>query len=95
LPDVERASPTPKPFRRALRDLTADFGRLTIPLLALTAVAIVLLLVAGGRARETYFALSYFHVGLEGAALAQLVFGRPLELARPETRVGFDAEATT
>ena len=31
--------------------------------------------VGGGRAREAYFALSYFHVGLEGAALAQLVFG--------------------
>ena len=106
LPDVERESPTPKPFRRALRDLQADFGRLTIPLLALTVVAIVLLLLEGGRARETYFALSYFHVGLEGAALAQLVFGaravsrfRPRRdarrLAGPDASVRLDVEATT
>lgn len=106
LPDVERDSPTPKPFRRAVRDLQADFGRLTIPLLALTGVAIVLLLLEGGRARETYFALSYFHVGLEGAALAQLVFGaqavarvRPRRDARPlaaaDAGVRLDVEAAT
>jgi hypothetical protein len=75
LPDVERASPTPKPFRRALADLRVDFGRLTTPLLALTVLAIAYLLLGGGGAREGYFALSYFHVGLEGAALAQLFFG--------------------
>jgi hypothetical protein len=106
LPDVERESPTPKPFRRALRDLQTDFGRLTIPLLALTVVAIVLLLLEGGRARETYFALSYFHVGLEGAALAQLVFGahavsrvgirgEALRLAGADAGVRLDVEATT
>ncbi len=74
LPDVERRSPTPKTFRRALADFSADFGRFTTPLLGLTVGAILLLLVGGGRAREAYFALSYFHVGLEGAALARLVF---------------------
>jgi hypothetical protein len=106
LPDVERESPTPKPFRRAMRDLQADFGRLTIPLFALTVVAIVLLLLEGGRARETYFALSYFHVGLEGAALAQLVFGAHAvsrfrtrrdarRLAGPDASVRLDVEATT
>jgi hypothetical protein len=106
LPDVERESPTPKPFRRALRDLRVDFGRLTLPLLALTALAIALLLLEGGRARETYFALSYFHVGLEGAALAQLVFGAravsparpPREALRPsrsDAGVRLDAEAAT
>jgi hypothetical protein len=106
LPDVERESPTPKPFRRALRDLQTDFGRLTMPLLALTVVAIVLLLLEGGRARETYFALSYFHVGLEGAALAQLVFGahavsrvgirgEALRLAGADAGVRLDVEATT
>lgn len=96
LPDVERESPMPKTFRRALRELQADFGRLTIPLLALTAVAIVLLLLEGGRARETYFALSYFHVGLEGAALAQLGFGADAgALAGPDARVRLDVEAAT
>jgi hypothetical protein len=106
LPDVERESPTPKPFRRALRDLQADFGRLTVPLLAFTVVAIVLLLLEGGRARETYFALSYFHVGLEGAALAQLAFGvRAVSRVRtrraahsltgPDAGVRLDVEATT
>jgi len=106
LPDVERESPTPKPFRRALLDLKADFGRFTIPLLVLTAVAIVLLLLEGGRARETYFALSYFHVGLEGAALAQLVFGagavsrirargRAPLLSGADAAVRLDAEAAT
>jgi hypothetical protein len=106
LPDVERESPIPKPFRRALLDLRADFGRLTLPLLAVTAVAIALLLLEGGRARETYFALSYFHVGLEGAALAQLVFGAralshasatrgALRLARTDPGVRLDVGATT
>ena len=83
LPDVERNSPTPKTFRRALADFRADFGRFTTPLLVLTAAAILLLLLGGGRARETYFALSYFHVGLEGAALARLVFGGSAAVARP------------
>lgn len=90
MPDVDRGSPTPKTFRRALAELRADFGRLTTPLLVLTTLAVAYLLVGGGRAREAYFALSYFHVGLEGAALARLFFG-----GRPAGRVRLDVEATT
>jgi hypothetical protein len=86
LPDVERSSPTPKTFRRALADFKADFGRFTAPLLLLAGAAILLLLLGGGRARETYFALSYFHVGLEGAALARLVFAGPVLVARRDLR---------
>ncbi len=76
MPDVDWVSPTPKPFRRARAQLRADFGRFTTPLLVLAAAAMAYLLLGGGRAREAYFALSYFHVGLEGAALARLCFGR-------------------
>jgi hypothetical protein len=107
LPDVERISPTPKTFRRALADFRADFGRFATPLLVLTVAAILLLLLGGGRARETYFALSYFHVGLEGAALAGLVFGgstavlvpgakratRPLPVSASPVRVDVEAAA--
>jgi len=94
LPEVERRSPTPKTFRHALAELRADFGRLTTPLLALSAAAIVLLLLGGGRAREAYFALTYFHVGLEGAALARLGLGRG-DAVEAEAIVTADLRATS
>ena len=53
-----------------------DFGRLTTPLLWLTAAAVVLIFLGGGAARNAYFALTYFHVGLEAAALARAGLGR-------------------
>lgn len=71
MPELDRRAPAPKPWRRALADLRVDFGRLTPALLWLTAAAVVLIFVGGGAARNAYFALTYFHVGLEAAALAR------------------------
>ncbi len=71
VPEVERAAPLPHPFRRALALFEADFGRWARPLLVACVLATPLLLLGGGAAREAYFALGYFHVGLEAAALAR------------------------
>ncbi len=71
MPELDRRAPVAKPLRRSLAELRADFGRLTTPLLWLTAAAVVLIFFGGGVARDAYFALTYFHVGLEAAALAR------------------------
>jgi hypothetical protein len=71
VPEVERASKVPHSFRRALALFDAELGRWARPLLIACVVAAPLLLVGGGAAREAYFALTYFHVGLEAAALAR------------------------
>jgi len=76
VPDVDRATRVPKPFRVALGDFKADLGAWAWPLLALAGLSIPLMFVGGGIARESYFALTYFHVGLEAAALARLTLGR-------------------
>jgi hypothetical protein len=70
VPEVERAAKVPHSFRRALALLEADFGRWARPLVVACVLAVPLLLLGGGAAREAYFALTYFHVGLEAAALA-------------------------
>jgi hypothetical protein len=77
VPEVDRDSPVPWTFRRALVAMRADFGRFAVPLLAGCAASIPLLVIGGGVARETYFALTYFHFGLEAAALVRLLC-RPL-----------------
>ncbi|HEX9104310.1 MAG TPA: hypothetical protein VF997_19000 [Polyangia bacterium] len=71
VPELERPSKVPHSFRRALALFEADFGRWARPLLVVCVVAAPLLLWGGGAAREAYFALTYFHVGLEAAALAR------------------------
>lgn len=76
VPDVDRAAPLPQTFARALSLLRADLGRLATPAIALSVAAAPLILVGGGAAREAYFALTYFHVGLEAAGLARLSRGR-------------------
>jgi hypothetical protein len=93
LPEVDRPHASPKPLRRALLDLRADFGRWTVAIAVLTAAAGVAILCGGGAAREAYFALTYFHVGLEGAALLRLGLTRrraasPILAVRPRARVG-------
>ncbi|MCU1276761.1 MAG: hypothetical protein JWM53_307, partial [bacterium] len=70
VPEIERVSKVPQTFRRALTLFDADLGRWARPLLVACVVAAPLLLLGGGAAREAYFALTYFHVGLEAAALA-------------------------
>ena len=71
VPDLERPSKTPHSFRHALARFEADFGRAARPLLVACIAAAPLIIWGGGAAREAYFALTYFHVGLEAAALAQ------------------------
>jgi hypothetical protein len=70
VPDLERPCHVPHSFRRALALFEADYGRWARPLLVVCIVAAPLMLLGGGSAREAYFALTYFHVGLEAAALA-------------------------
>ena len=71
VPEVERASKVPPSFRRALALFDADLGRWARPLLLACVIGAPLMLIGGGVAREAYFALTYFHVGLEAAALAR------------------------
>ena len=73
---------------------------MTTPLLWLTAAAVVLIFFGGGTARNAYFALTYFHVGLEAAALARAGLARrtqprsigaqsaPLSEAHPQAAAG-------
>jgi hypothetical protein len=75
VPEVERPAPVPHTFRRALALLRADLGRWTTPVLVGCALAAPLILVGGGRAREAYFALTYFHIGLEAAVLVGMAAG--------------------
>jgi hypothetical protein len=90
LPEVDRQAPVPKPFRRAFLDFAADFKAWALPLLVLAPCAVGTMLMGGGVARELYFALTYFHVGLEAAALARIGLGRREEHPRarglPEPR---------
>jgi hypothetical protein len=53
--------------------LRADLGRWAIPLAAVCAAAPFVILLGGTTARETYFTLAYFHIGLEAAALVGLL----------------------
>ena len=71
VPELERPSKVPHSFRRALALFEADFGRWARPLLVVCVASLPLILFGGGVAREVYFALTYFHVGLEAAALAR------------------------
>jgi hypothetical protein len=71
VPELERPSKVPPSFRRALALFEADFGRWARPLLVVCVASLPLILFGGGVAREAYFALTYFHVGLEAAALAR------------------------
>jgi len=71
VPELERPSKVPHSFRRALALFEADFGRWARPLLVVCVASLPLILFGGGVAREAYFALTYFHVGLEAAALAK------------------------
>lgn len=74
-PELDRPTPLPHSFGRALALLSDDLGRLTWPALAACLVAPPLIAVGGGAAREAYFALTFFHVGLEAAALARALAG--------------------
>jgi hypothetical protein len=87
-PEVDRRAPVPKPFRRAFLEFAADFKGWALPLLLLAGGAVALMLIGGGVAREAYFALTYFHVGLEAAALARLGLRRA---AAPARRQGLPA----
>lgn len=78
IPDVERARPVPPPFLRAWAQLKSELGRLAAPVVVLGAVSVPLLLLGAGPAREAYFALTYFHLGLEAAVVAGQLARAPL-----------------
>jgi len=73
MPEVDRQAPVPQSFRRAFALLHSDLGRLTLPAITVCLLALPTILLGGGVAREAYFALTYFHIGLEAAALARQV----------------------
>lgn len=75
VPDVDRPAAVPQTFRVAWSRLRADLGRWALPLAAACAVAPFVILLGGTTARETYFTLAYFHIGLEAAALVGLIRG--------------------
>jgi hypothetical protein len=84
VPELERPSKLPQTFRRALALFEADFGRWARPLLVACVASVPLILWGGGTAREAYFALTYFHVGLEGAALARTLSNSALARSRAQ-----------
>jgi len=75
VPDVDRPAAVPQSFRVAWSRLRADLGRWALPLAIACTVAPAAILLGGTTARETYFTLAYFHIGLEAAALAGLLRG--------------------
>ncbi|HYV46756.1 MAG TPA: hypothetical protein VFA20_17955 [Myxococcaceae bacterium] len=75
VPDVDRPAAVPQTFRVAWSRLRADLGRWALPLAVACAVAPAVILIGGTTARETYFTLAYFHIGLEAAALVALLRG--------------------
>ena len=82
MPEVDRSTPVPKPFRVQLASWRADLGRWWWPSLALVLVAGLAMLLGQGAARHLYFTLSFFHVGLEAAALVSLR-GQPSRFPLP------------
>lgn len=72
MPEVDRPTPNPKPFRAQLASLRADLGAWLWPAVSLAALALLAMLLGQGGARQLYFTLSFFHVGLEAAGLAAL-----------------------
>jgi hypothetical protein len=78
MPEVDRPSPVPHSFSRALATLRADLGPWAVPALAVAGLGALGVLLGGGPAREGYFALTYFHLGLEAAALARLAASAPV-----------------
>lgn len=77
MPEVDRPSPVPYSFRRALEVLRKDLRGFTPAALAVCAGSMVLMLAFGNDARQLYFSLVYFHIGLEAAAFTRLLFAHP------------------
>jgi hypothetical protein len=73
MPEVDRPAPVPQSFRRAFQAFGRDFGRWTWPTLLVCVAAPAAILLGGDRGRETYFAVVYFHMALEAAALLGLL----------------------
>jgi hypothetical protein len=77
VPEVDRSSPVPQSFSLALANLKRDFGRWTVPALALCVVGGIAMIVSGRAARDAYFVLVYFHIGLEAAGWLRLRLNSP------------------
>jgi hypothetical protein len=86
VPEVDRPSPVPQSFRQALVHLQRDFGRWMVPALALCALGGMAMLLGGRAARDAYFVLVYFHIGLEATGWLRLQLG-----VSPNDRPGLTA----
>ncbi|MFO0598450.1 MAG: hypothetical protein U0228_24305 [Myxococcaceae bacterium] len=77
MPELDRPTPNPSPFRQQWSRLRADLGPALWPAVLGAVIVAPLLLVDGGVGRTAYFALSFFHVGFEASALMRLSTARP------------------
>src|SRR5207244_3741162 len=71
-PDVERERAVPPAFRRAFERLRAELGGFTWPAVVLAVGGALAVFLGQGLGREAYFALTYFHLGLEAAVLCRV-----------------------
>jgi hypothetical protein len=69
VPELDRPSTVPQSLRVTLARFRAELGAWAIPAIVLCVAASAAMLLGGGIARETYFALTYAHLGLEGAVV--------------------------
>jgi hypothetical protein len=76
VPELDRPSPVPWSFRRALAALRDDLGRLTPVAIAACVLGGLALAAGGSPARDVYFVLVYFHIGLDAAGLARALAQR-------------------
>lgn len=88
VPELDRPSPVPWSFRRGLEALRRDAGPWAVPALVACAAGTVWLLRGGAPARETYFALVYFHMGLEAAGFTRSLLVAPLGATGGSARRG-------
>ena len=72
MPEIDRPTSNPKPFRHQLASLRADLGAWCWPAVALGVITAGAMLWGQGAGRQVYFTLSFFHVGLEASGLIAL-----------------------
>lgn len=78
VPALDRPAEVPQSLRVTLERFRRELGWFAWPGVVLCVIAAFAMLLGGGAAREVYFALTYAHLGLEGAAvLGAFVAGVP------------------
>lgn len=87
MPEVDRQTPIPQGFVKAWRLLHRDLGVGAHLAVVVSLLASAAMLLGGNLARQIYFTLVYFHVGLEAAGLARhFLHGREEAFPEPRSR---------